>query len=234
MPVDSLKRIWPVFVTPKVRDWFNEHLISGTLERIVIAVNAPLETLKDTGPPVPDDGLSIDALATNCLIRPSTACRRCAMPTSTCTSSAATPWSSLGKATADMPSGRKLTLSAGVVRSARHGAARAAGARAFQDRRSGAGRRRAFAHGPPARRFRLAVRSGGDAREYDRAGHAGDAAEGRSAPGIDELCDRRRCHELLRRPHDHGAESRGSGAASERDAARLPAQGRRQDRRAPR
>src|SRR3984885_3482821 len=70
MPVDALKRLWPVFVTPKVRDWFNEHLVSGTLERIVIAVNAPFETLKDTGPPVPDDGLSIDALATGCVLRP--------------------------------------------------------------------------------------------------------------------------------------------------------------------
>ena len=51
MPVDALKRLWPVFIQPKVRDWFNEHLLSGTLERIVIAVNAPLDTLRDGGPP---------------------------------------------------------------------------------------------------------------------------------------------------------------------------------------
>ena len=56
------KRLWPIFIVPKVRDWFNEHLLSGTLERIVIAVNSPLENLKDTGPPVPDDGLSIEAV----------------------------------------------------------------------------------------------------------------------------------------------------------------------------
>ena len=38
---------------PKVRDWFNEHLTSGTLERIVIAVNAPFETLKAQRPADP-------------------------------------------------------------------------------------------------------------------------------------------------------------------------------------
>ena len=38
---DALKRLWPVFVEPKVRDWFNEHLQSGSIERVTIAVNAP-------------------------------------------------------------------------------------------------------------------------------------------------------------------------------------------------
>ena len=55
----SLKRIWPVFLVPKVRDWFNEHLLSGSVERIVIAVNSPVENLKPDGPPVPDDGFSV-------------------------------------------------------------------------------------------------------------------------------------------------------------------------------
>ena len=114
MSIDALKRIWPVFVTPKVRDWVNERLISGTLERIVIAVNAPLDTLKDTGPPVPDDGLSIDALATNCLIKPVDglpALRDADLAVHIVGRDAMV---SLGKATADTPAGRKLTLSSGV------------------------------------------------------------------------------------------------------------------------
>jgi hypothetical protein len=114
MPVDALKRLWPVFVTPKVRDWFNEHLISGTLERIVIAVNAPFETLKDTGPPVPDDGLSIDALATGCVLRPVDglpALRDADMNVHIVGRDAVV---SVGKATADLPSGRKLAFTSGV------------------------------------------------------------------------------------------------------------------------
>jgi len=114
MPVDALKRLWPVFIQPKVRDWFNEHLLSGTLERIVIAVNAPLDTLRDGGPPVPDDGLSIDALATGCVIRPVDglpALHDADMNVHIVGRDAVV---SIGKATGDMPSGRKLAFTSGV------------------------------------------------------------------------------------------------------------------------
>jgi hypothetical protein len=114
MPIDSLKRIWPVFVNPKVRTWIDEHLMSGTLERIVIAVNAPLDTLKDTGPPIPDDGLSIEAVATNCVVKPVDglpALRDADLNVHIVGRDAMV---SLGKATADTPSGRKLAVTAGV------------------------------------------------------------------------------------------------------------------------
>jgi hypothetical protein len=114
MSVDALKRLWPVFVAPKVRDWFMERLASGTVERIVIAVNAPLETLKASGPPIPDDGLSVDALATGCVIRPVDglpALRDADLNVHIVGRNAVV---SLGRATADLPSGRKLTLSSGV------------------------------------------------------------------------------------------------------------------------
>jgi hypothetical protein len=114
MPVEALKRLWPVFITPKVRDWFNEHLVSGTVERIVIAVNSPLENLKASGPPVADDGLSIEALATGCVIRPVDglpALRDADLNVHIVGRDAVI---SLGKAVADLPSGRKLGFSSGV------------------------------------------------------------------------------------------------------------------------
>ena len=114
MPADALKRIWPLFIAPKVRDWFNEHLISGTLERIVIAVNAPLETLKDSGPPIPDDGLSIDAFASNCQIRPVDGLPALRDADLTVHIVGRDAVVSLAKAMADLPSGRKLAMSSGV------------------------------------------------------------------------------------------------------------------------
>ncbi len=114
MPVEALKRLWPAFITPKVRDWFDEHLTSGTVERIVIAVNSPLENLKAGGPPVADDGLSIEALATGCVLRPVAglpALRDADLNIRVVGRDAVV---SLGKATADLPSGRKLTLTSGV------------------------------------------------------------------------------------------------------------------------
>jgi len=114
MSVDALKRIWPVFVAPKVRDWFLEHLISGTVERLVVAVNAPLNTLKASGPPVPDDGLSIDALATNCVVRPVAGLPALRDADLNARVVGRNAQISLNKAIADLPSGRKLTMSAGL------------------------------------------------------------------------------------------------------------------------
>jgi hypothetical protein len=114
MPVDALKRLWPVFIAPPVRKWVNEHLTSGTLERIVIAVNSPMEALKFPGPPIPDDGLSIDAFASGCLVRPVDdlpALRDADLNLHVVGRDVIV---SVGKATADLPSGRKLTLSAGT------------------------------------------------------------------------------------------------------------------------
>jgi Protein of unknown function len=114
MPADAMKRLWPVFITPKVRDWFNEHLLSGTLERIVIAVNSPIENLKESGPPVPDDGLSIEASGVGCVVRPVNglpALRDADLNVHIVGRDAVV---SIGRATADTPSGRKLTFTSGV------------------------------------------------------------------------------------------------------------------------
>lgn len=114
MSADALKRIWPVFVAPKVRDWFVEHLGNGNVERLVIAVNAPLNTLKASGPPIPDDGLSVDAFATNCVIRPVQGLPALHDADLTVHIVGRNAQIALGKAGADLPSGRKLVLSSGL------------------------------------------------------------------------------------------------------------------------
>ncbi len=114
MSVDALKRLWPVFVAPKVRDWFYAHLLSGTVERLVIAVNAPLNTLKASGPPIPDDGLSLDAFASNCVVWPVQGLPPLHDADLTVHIVGRDAQVALGKATADMPSGRKLVLSSGL------------------------------------------------------------------------------------------------------------------------
>ena len=114
MSSDALKKLWPVFVAPKVRDWFNEHLASGNLERLTIAVNAPFDTLKASGPPLPDDGLIVDALATNCVIHPVSGLPALHDADLTVHVVGRNAQIAVGKATADLPSGRKLVLSSGL------------------------------------------------------------------------------------------------------------------------
>lgn len=70
MSVSSFKRLWPSFVTPKVRDWVLDHLVSGTVSRLDIATNASIAQMQPTGPPMPDDGLAVEIVGSNVAIRP--------------------------------------------------------------------------------------------------------------------------------------------------------------------
>ena len=70
MPVSILKRIWPVLVAPEVREWTIERVDRGTVQQLDVAVNAPVHTLVRGGPPIPDEGLSVNFLAANVTVRP--------------------------------------------------------------------------------------------------------------------------------------------------------------------
>ena len=37
MSVATMKRLWPVFVASKVRNWVEDHVQSGTIERMIVA-----------------------------------------------------------------------------------------------------------------------------------------------------------------------------------------------------
>ena len=54
---------------------------SGTVERVLIATNAPMATLKPISPPMPDDGLSIEITGSGAEIRPVEGLPRSATPT---------------------------------------------------------------------------------------------------------------------------------------------------------
>jgi hypothetical protein len=70
MSVAAMKKLWLFFIAPKVRNWVDDHVMSGTVERIAIATNAPLSTLRSSGPPIPDDGLSIEIVGSGAEVRP--------------------------------------------------------------------------------------------------------------------------------------------------------------------
>jgi hypothetical protein len=70
MSVAALKKLWPFCVTPKVRNWVNDHITGGTIDRMAIATNAPLSTLRTSGPRIPDDGLTIEIDGRGAEVRP--------------------------------------------------------------------------------------------------------------------------------------------------------------------
>jgi len=70
MPASVVKRVWPVFAAHDVRTWVADHISGGTVERVVIAGNAPLIDFKNGGPPTPEDGLSINIETSGTTLRP--------------------------------------------------------------------------------------------------------------------------------------------------------------------
>lgn len=70
MSASALKRMWPVLIVPEVREWVLERIERGSLQRIDIGVNAPVKNLSRRGPPIPDEGLNVNIVATGVALRP--------------------------------------------------------------------------------------------------------------------------------------------------------------------
>jgi hypothetical protein len=70
MSVSAFKRMWPALLVPDVRAWVMERVDRGTVNRFDLGIKAPVVSLRRDGPPVPDDGLSIDVAASAVTLRP--------------------------------------------------------------------------------------------------------------------------------------------------------------------
>jgi hypothetical protein len=114
MTTASFKQIWPVFINTPVREWALDHLLSGTVDKIEIATNAPMSTFKAGGPPVPDDGLSIEIVTSNTVVRPVDTLPAIRDADIITRVSGRSVVISLGRGVIDLPSGRRLTIANGV------------------------------------------------------------------------------------------------------------------------
>jgi hypothetical protein len=114
MPVYALKRIWPIFAAADVRSWVETHISDGMVERVVIAGNAAVPNFKHEGPPMPDDGLSVDIETSGTTLRPiaSLPAIRDADLTVRIRGRAATV--NVGRGTAEVAPGRRLNIAGGV------------------------------------------------------------------------------------------------------------------------
>lgn len=111
MPVSVLKKIWPVLIVPEVREWMIERVDRGALQRLDIAVNAPMITLVRGGPPIPDDGLSVNFAATGLTLRPVDDIPSVRDADMKGRVSGRTVTVNVGQGQVDTPAGRKLTVS---------------------------------------------------------------------------------------------------------------------------
>jgi hypothetical protein len=111
MSASALKRIWPILIVPEVREWVVERIDRGSLQRIEIGVNSPVHNLSRRGPPIPDDGLAVNIVASGVTVRPvdDLPVVRDADLKAHVTGRTATV--TIGQGAIDTPAGRKLTIS---------------------------------------------------------------------------------------------------------------------------
>ena len=110
MSASALKRIWPILIVPEVREWVIERVERGSLQRIEVGVNSPVRNLSRRGPPIPDDGLAVNIVASNVTLRPvdELPLVRDADLKARVTGRTATV--TIGQAGVDTPAGRKLNI----------------------------------------------------------------------------------------------------------------------------
>jgi hypothetical protein len=111
MSASALKRIWPTLIVPELREWVIDRIERGSLQRIEIGVNSPVKNLSRRGPPIPDDGLAVNIVASGVTVRPvdELPLVRDADLKAHVTGRTATV--TIGQAAVDTPAGRKLTIS---------------------------------------------------------------------------------------------------------------------------
>ena len=110
MSASALKRIWPILIVPEVREWVIERIERGTLQRIEVGVNSPVRNLSRKGPPIPDDGLSVNIVASGVTVRPVDEMPSVRDADLKARVSGRTATVTIGQAIADTPSGRKLNI----------------------------------------------------------------------------------------------------------------------------
>jgi Protein of unknown function len=111
MSASALKRIWPLLIVPEVREWVVERIERGAIQRIEVGVNSPVRNLSRRGPPIPDDGLAVNIVASGVTLRPvdELPLVRDADLKAHVTGRTATV--TIGQAAVDTSAGRKLTIS---------------------------------------------------------------------------------------------------------------------------
>jgi Protein of unknown function len=111
MSAQALKRMWPILIVPEVREWVIERIERGSLQRIEVGVNSPVRNLSRRGPPIPDDGLSVNIVGSGVTLHPVDTLPSVRDADLKAHVTGRTATVTIGQAAADTPAGRKLNIS---------------------------------------------------------------------------------------------------------------------------
>jgi Protein of unknown function len=111
MSASALKRMWPILIVPEVREWVIERIERGSLQRIEVGVNSPVHNLSRRGPPIPEDGLAVNIVASGVTLHPVDELPPVRDADLKAHVTGRTATVTIGQAASDTPSGRKLNIS---------------------------------------------------------------------------------------------------------------------------
>ena len=111
MSASALKKVWPALIVPEVREWVVDRVERGAVQRVEIGVNSPVRNLSRKGPPIPDDGLNVNIVATGVTLRPVDDLPLVRDADLKAHVTGRTVLVTVGQGTADTPAGRKLSIS---------------------------------------------------------------------------------------------------------------------------
>jgi hypothetical protein len=111
MSASALKRMWPILIVPEVREWVIDRIEKGTLQRIEVGVNSPVRNLSRRGPPIPDDGLAVNIVASGVTVRPVDEMPSVRDADLKARVTGRTALVTIGQGVADTPAGRKINIS---------------------------------------------------------------------------------------------------------------------------
>src|SRR6195256_222713 len=111
MSASALKRMWPILIVPEGREWVIERIERGSVQRIEVGVNSPVRNLSRRGPPIPDDGLAVNIVASGVTLRPVDTLPSVRDADLKAHVTGRTATVTIGQAAVDTPTGRKLNIS---------------------------------------------------------------------------------------------------------------------------
>lgn len=111
MSASELKRMWPILIVPEVREWVIERIERGSLQRIEVGVNSPVRNLSRRGPPIPDDGLAVNIVASGVTVHPVDEMPSVHDADLKAHVTGRTATVTIGQGVSDTPAGRKLNIS---------------------------------------------------------------------------------------------------------------------------
>ncbi|MEX0590216.1 MAG: hypothetical protein WD207_03925, partial [Xanthobacteraceae bacterium] len=120
VPVSAAKRLWPALIARGTRGWALERVEQGLIDRILIALNVPLDSIGKPGVDLPDSAVRLELSASGGIFRPAANLPLVRDAQVNAVVTGKTARVRVAKAVVDTPQGRRITLSDGVLEVADH------------------------------------------------------------------------------------------------------------------